>query len=147
MAQFIVTALIGAGLLLFGLLQRRKVRASQSWTKTTGKVYESTVQSEFSPGSGDEPDSWAYYPQVRYQYWTGSEWLCGDRIRFDRHGYGAPAKAQAELTRYPVGAQLEVYFDPANPSQAVLLRSSSTGWVLTALGAAILLVALITALK
>jgi hypothetical protein len=147
MAQFIALALVGAGLLLIGLMQRRKVRASQSWSRTTGKVYESTVQSEFSRGSGDDPDSWSYYPVVRYQYWTGSEWLCGDRIRFDRHGYGSPGQAQAALAPYPVGAQVEVFFDPAAPSQAVLIRSASTGWVLSAIGAAILLLAVIAALK
>jgi hypothetical protein len=147
MGQLFVTALIGAGLLLAGLFQLRKVRASRSWIKTTGKVYESTVQSEFSRGTGDDPDKWVYYPLVRYQYWTGTEWLCGDRIGFDRHGFGSPAKAQAVLARYPVEAQVEVFFDPANPAQAVLLKTSGSGWVLSIVGAVILLLALAAAFK
>ena len=147
MTPFLIIGLIGALLLAFGLLQMRKLRASQSWVSSVGTIVETGVEETFRRDDADEPDSLTFTPRVRYQFQAGGQTYGGNRIRFDSTGYGNPKRAEQELTRFPVGGPVQVFFDPAKPSDNVLERKSNGAWLLTAIGGAVVLLALVAALR
>jgi hypothetical protein len=147
MTQFLAVGLIGAAVLLIGLFKVRKVRASRAWTRALGTILVASVRDDFSQGSEDTPDSWTFTPVVHYQFQAGGQMFRGDRISFDRKGYQKRQDAQAIVARYPVGAQVEVFFDPAKPGQSVLQRTSGIGWVLVAAGAGVVLLVIAAALR
>ena len=67
----------------------------------------------------------------------------GDKITFGfTQGYGRYAKAQAALASYPLGAQVNVYYDPANPADAVLERKAGGNTLAMVLGIILLAISL-----
>ena len=147
MGQFVFVGLIGLSVLLIGLFKVRKVRASRSWSQTTGTIAKSSVREEFTQGSQDSPDSWTYTPEICYEFQVEGRTQRGDRIAFDRKGYQKRQDARAVAARYLVGFQTPVFFDPAKPTDAVLERASGSGWFLVAAGAAVLLLVAAAAVK
>ena len=147
MGQFVFVGLIGLGVLLIGLYKVRKVRASRSWSKTTGTIAKSSVREEFTQGSEDSPDSWTYTPEICYEFQVEGRTVRGDRIGFDRKGYQKRLDAQAVVGRYPLGSRTPVFFDPAKPTDSVLERASGSGWFLVAAGAGVVLLVAAAALK
>ncbi|MGH9849160.1 MAG: DUF3592 domain-containing protein, partial [Blastocatellia bacterium] len=60
-----------------------------------------------------------YYPAVRYRYEVDGRTYSGKRLYFDE--VASTERWAARLARkYPVGATVPVYFDPANPERALL---------------------------
>jgi hypothetical protein len=55
--------------------------------------------------------------------------------------------AQAVVGRYPLGAQVNVFFDPEKPADSVLQRTSGSAWVFVAVGLAAVLLAAAAAMK
>ncbi len=58
-------------------------------------------------------------------------------------GYGNTSKAQSMLEKYPVGAQVNVYYNPADPGQAVLERQAGGFGAGLALGIIFLVIGLV----
>ncbi len=121
-----VLAFGGGGVFLIYRTRKNKQQAdaSQGWPATPGQILEADVQHNVSTDSeGDRRDS--YTPRVRYSYRVNNADYTGDKIAFGFvSGYGSDSKARAALTRYPVGGQVSVYYDPANPGKAVLERKA-----------------------
>ncbi|HEU5397561.1 MAG TPA: DUF3592 domain-containing protein [Verrucomicrobiae bacterium] len=61
-----------------------------------------------------------YDPQIHYQYSTPDGTHLSDQLAPVSLS-GSRAWAEAMVRRYPAGAKCDAFFDPANPSQAVLL--------------------------
>jgi hypothetical protein len=134
----------GTGLLVFGLTagilgfislifilmilhSRGKVRASQSWLTTDGKILHSMAEYQHSSEGG------AYYPVVTYEYNANGQLYRSQQIRFGtRVGFGSQSIVQRVVNRYPIGSSQPVYYNPDNPSEAVLDRT--TGGANTVLG-------------
>jgi hypothetical protein len=129
--------LIGAGLLICGLYQRSRLRASQSWPQVPGTVIKSGVEVERSA------DSTSYALSVHYDYAVNSVHYTGTRTGFGRRSYVRQKRAQAEAERYPVNSQVTVWFDPAKPENAVLARESPGSILMIALGAGLLALVLV----
>ncbi len=147
MGQFVLVGLIGLGVLLIGLFKVRKVRASRSWSQTTGTIAKSSVREDFTQGSQDTQDSWTFTPEICYEFEVEGRTMRGDRIGFDRKGYQKRLDAQTVAGRYPVGSRIPVFFDPAKPTDSVLERSSGSGWFLVAAGSGVVLLVVAAALK
>jgi hypothetical protein len=133
----LVTALIGLLLFLFGFWRYRKLRASRSWPSTIGTVTGTDVETQTDSGSGGEPASTGYYPVVHYSYWVGQQSYTGHRIGLASRGHQNLRRAQQVLAAWPAGAQVQVYYNPQRPDEAVLQRKDSTGIVFMVLGAVI----------
>jgi hypothetical protein len=144
MGAILAPAIIGLGLLLFGLFQVRKVRASRKWLMASGMVREVLVERSVAT---DEDDSDSYTPVVKYGFGVGGRPYLGSRIRFDAKSYSSDAAARASVAGFRPGLPVTVFHDPANPAECVLERKNTTGWVLLAVGAVILLVAVAAALR
>jgi hypothetical protein len=92
-------------------------QASQTWHMTTGKVIKSRVEV-----SGGETTSVS--PHVLYEYevygrtYQGQQIKAGDQFM---RTYSSRS-AYDTVDRYPEGAAVTVYYDPADPQQSALER-------------------------
>jgi hypothetical protein len=82
---------------------------AQAWPGTSGTVLMSSVQSKRTGNSRST------YPVVVYQY---QRIKAGEQFLSVR----VAGEAQATVARYPIGATVTVYYDPANPSESALER-------------------------
>lgn len=93
-------------------LNMKKRKASRLWPSTTGTIINSDIHlSRDSDGSTQED------ARIVYSYNVGGKAFNSSRIGFITVG-----TASQLVRRYPVGQQVEVYYDPANPSSSVLQR-------------------------
>ena len=122
------TTLIVIGSILFSILlvdgillgiilyTRSKVAKASSWPSTMGTVTHSAIEWR----RGSEGGSVAY-PVVQYAYQVMGQMLQGRKVMPGPETGGTGA--HKVVNRYPAGAQVMVYYDPDNPSDAVLERS------------------------
>ncbi|HEX9945088.1 MAG TPA: DUF3592 domain-containing protein [Thermoanaerobaculia bacterium] len=90
--------------------------AARSWTQTECDVLESRV------AESTDSDSTTYRPEIVYTYSAGGRTYRSDR--YDFFGvWSSGRKGKEEIVaRYPPGARVTCWFDPANPEEAVLSR-------------------------
>ena len=91
---------------------------AQSWPSTTGTVLMSSVQW----GSGSHSGS--SYPVVVYQYTVNGQSYQSQTIKAGEQYLNVRIAGQAQTTvaRYPIGANVTVYYNPANPAESALER-------------------------
>ncbi len=118
-------------LLGIGLYSRQKVKASQAWPSTPGRVIGSGVE----VSSGNE-GGYVYRAVVTYSYQAGgrefhnNRRVFGDTVSSSNHG-----AAERAAARFVAGSTVPVYYNPANPQDAVLERSSGIAGLMFGLGA------------
>ncbi len=116
---------LAAVLLIWDLVQF--TRASSAAAEGTDSAGWPTVPGEITRSSvgeirdGGDRDRTEYAPDIAYRYGAGSRDRVGTRVRFTAFDAGSQAQAQAVVARYPVGATVIVYYDSADPDQAVLV--------------------------
>jgi hypothetical protein len=115
--------------------------ASQGWTEARCSVLSSRV-AEVSGSRGS-----TYAVDIRYMWVVGGIAHTSSRYNFLGGSSSGRAGKQAVVDRYPPGALVPCWIDPADPTQAVLDRSLSPSYliglvplVFVAFGLAILLV-------
>ena len=145
MSQFLFPALIGVGLFALGWWQRRKYRASLAWPSVSGRIVAAAVTAQTSPGDQDSADTTNFYPAVEYEYQVGQATLRGRTIALEERGYSNRKQAEAALAAFPAGGAVEVFYNPHNPSDAVLQRKASSGMVLMSIGGLIAVLGLLAA--
>jgi ribosomal protein L35AE/L33A len=93
-------------------------QAAQSWQSTSGMVLMSTVQSRRSGNSTH------VFPVVAYQYDVNGKTYQGKTIKAGEQFLNVrlAGQAQATVERYPAGATVTVYYNPANPAESALER-------------------------
>jgi len=91
---------------------------AQSWPSTTGTVLMSSVQW----GSGSHSGS--SYPVVVYQYTVSGQSYQSQTIKAGEQylNVRVMGQAQATVARYPIGTNVTVYYNPANPANSALER-------------------------
>jgi hypothetical protein len=111
---------LGALAAWFVFRDQRRARAALSWPATTGRVVESRVEPKSLPG--DRPTI-RFAPRIAYEYAVHDRAYRSERIAFAEAFWSlAPQGAAAKVARYPVGAEVTVYYDPRRPAEAVLER-------------------------
>jgi Protein of unknown function (DUF3592) len=126
------TALIGRGI-------AKQAGATKGWSQTTGRIVSSETEKfrTRSDASGSSskvavgPYRTHYRQRITYAYQAGGLDYSSDRVAFGGRTSGTIASIEAgSVKRYPEGSFVTVYYDPANPSQAVLERDAQHMWVL-----------------
>jgi hypothetical protein len=112
------SAVVGCGLLLYGLYKKRQLRASQAWQQVTGTIAKADILRDTGPESN------GYSVSVLYDYVVNGVRHTGSRIAFRQRLYVRKKRAAAELERYLVNSAVPVYYDPENPGHAVLTREA-----------------------
>lgn len=104
----------------YGALNIYPVLASRQWPSVTGKIIRSAV--ERSPGTyrTSAPSKTAV---IAYRYRTDGKVYSSDRVLWGNTTYHFGFNEPEQLKRrYPVGKTVSVYYNPADPAQAVLER-------------------------
>lgn len=127
-----VTASILAGLLLLLMLcgvvyyaaltaVRRKIRAAQGWPAASGVVLTSEV--------GDDGGESGLYVRVVYRYEVGGRVYENSRLAVAvEYGVQNLPALERMAARFPVGAEVPVYYDPHNPADSALIKGDPKSW-------------------
>ena len=102
---------------------RRKVAQTESWFSTVGTVTLSTIDVHKSGRRSSIP-----YPDVRYSYQVLGREYEANKIMPGAEIGGSGA--QKVIDRYPVGAQVTVFYNPQNPYEAVLEKKGPAPWIM-----------------
>jgi hypothetical protein len=99
-----VCLLIFVGLAYNLLRLRRRMEASKAWIKGEGDIIASEAKIPPSHRSDDAV--------IRYRYRVSDQIYESDCIKFGGQGPMSRAFADALVAKYPLGARVDVYFDP-----------------------------------
>ncbi|RCK72143.1 MAG: hypothetical protein ANABAC_2124 [Anaerolineae bacterium] len=138
----LIFGVLGVWLVITSRKERQKAAASQNWPSVPAQINLAEVRERSS--LDDEGDvRRTYYAHVEYSYQVGGVTYQGDKIAFGaRKEYSSPKKPREEIARYPVGAQVRVYYNPENPKEAVLEHHVVGGNFMLIFGILALLIAL-----
>ena len=117
--------LIGLGIFIYGVVMRLKAERSAKWPYVMGNVSASEVrvgQRVTSPQDGVTVGGKnTYTPQVAYSYSVGGTEHQAHTLSTLEEMYYQEADAARVVKRFPAGKRVRVYYDPANPADAVLV--------------------------
>jgi hypothetical protein len=140
LAAFVVLLIPAMIVLAPAALWASLVLKVRRWPTTAGVVEAAHVRVR---GSGFGSTARGHYPIVRYRYTVEGVERIGHVLS---HGYvagGGRGWAEAVIARYPVGATVEVRYDPRKPEDTALeARFGGIGWLLFGVGGALLLAAM-----
>ena len=135
-----VCLLLGGVLFAVGWHQRAKANAASAWPSTdavitTSRVVERQVQDRRSRAWYTVHDA-----DIAYRYTVADRVYQGTKL--DPTGFTTSGDVSA-VARYPLGAHVRAYYDPANPADAALTHAASAAQTLfLVIGALVGLVAL-----
>lgn len=121
LATLIVVGAIGGSILLLNAIllasiffTQRRAGAARNWPTAFGTILESALEERRRSNNR----GWVNYPRVIYTYNVSGRSYTGNRIApgMEVGGTGAPGV----IAKYPPGSQVKVYYNPQDPSDAVL---------------------------
>jgi hypothetical protein len=126
MGIFILIFLGGGGYMIYRSIQdRKKARASLTWPSVQGRVIESrVVESRSTDSDGDTTTT--YRPYIKYEYqvigttFTSDKLAVGPAVSTSNY-----RKSEEKVNRMPVGSTVTVYYNPDDPTDAVLEQRSN----------------------
>lgn len=124
-------AFLGAAVFLAaGLAGIRRGLRTYAWARAEGRVVRSTVGRETEATGEGTVDR--YHAEVRYRYEAAGAAREGSAVHADDRGSPSRGRAERWAARYPQGARVAVFYDPADPDRAVLERGVGSGpfWLL-----------------
>jgi hypothetical protein len=132
---FVVVLALVAGVVLFILAQTLVTAVeARNWWVVDATILESRTELE---NSDDDP---ALVVRVAYRYEVGGQSYVSKRRRFDTdQAPYSPWLARRIVAKYPVGATVNAYCSPTDPSKAVLERGISPFWLASCCAAAYIL--------
>ena len=107
---------------VFALSGVRRLRAgagTRGWPAAVGRITYSGVGRELTT-DGEGGSHELFEAEVRYTYEVDGATLQGETIHANREPFTSRARAERLARRYPEGAQVRVFYDPRDPSRAVL---------------------------
>ncbi len=119
----------GAALALFGLaagvwslFDIRRARVARNWPVADGLVIQSALEVSNSGGDRFEKHRFRYRYEVDGREYTGTRIKAGGSFELTIFGGGDHAWSTARdlQSRYPLGIQVHVLHDPANPKDCCL---------------------------
>jgi len=117
---FLILNAVFLGIIFF---MRRKMAAVSQWPSTMGTVVMSTIEQRSSSEGG-----YTNYPVVQYSYQVGGQAYQSMKLAPGPEVGGTGAGRV--VARYPAGAQVMVFYNPQNPSDAVLERKAPAQWIM-----------------
>ena len=125
---------IGAYFLILGIRSYLYILHSQKWMKTKGRIISSHVDGKFERTNGLE-FIYISKPVVKYEYSVGSEKYANDQISLIQINTSSAKRAQRVIDKYPPNTEVEVFYNPNKPDEAVLeLSSPSTALIFLLIG-------------
>lgn len=126
-------AMVCAGLIAFGIggvgifliilyfRNKQKAKASETWPRTKGRINFTDVRVD--EYEDEDSSKIRYIPVVRYEYHVGGENYESKRISFGSEpSFVIRKKALQFLEVYPEGQEVDVFYNPEKPKEAVLVQ-------------------------
>ena len=146
---FCAGLLIGGGLVAAGgIADVLDGIQSRSWTATDGTITLSKMESGTARRRRSFRRRTYYSPQIQYRYRAGDRELLGERISADNVRFLGmktidssrtdAAEVEQIVSRYPVGSTARVYYDPDDPTRALLEPGTTSGAMLRAAAGSLL---------
>lgn len=95
------------------------------WRRAEGRVVRSLVA--HSAETDGEGTTDVYRAEVHYRYEASGALRSGCAVRATDRGSPSRTRAERRCARYPEGARVTVFYDPAHPDRAVLERGAGSG--------------------
>jgi hypothetical protein len=131
-----VWALAVFGIAVLGLVASslREAAAMKRWPVAKGRVLSSKVEQYTqivgSRSTGGRSRMTLYRPVVLYEYEVGGRRFEGDRVaQSPGLNRGVVEFAEKVAQRYPVGASVDVRFNPKRPGECVLEPRVPASWI------------------
>ncbi len=134
---------LGVFLILMGFLSLQQGRQVKSWKLVPGRITRSALEEkrvETSHEDGVKRTEVGYAPMVEYEYQVEGQSITGRRINLVEK-QGTQKAGQKVLSKYPVGATVQVHYDPDNPQESVLETSAGVSSIIFILGGLVLVAA------
>ena len=125
---FFVAIFAGVGIYLLIRFNKDKQKAasSQTWPSTSGRIVEARVTESTSTDSDGDRSTY-YSPQIVYEYEVMGSPIRGDKIYVGLKSSSSNyKKAQEKVAQYPIGKTVSVFYNPDDPTDAVLERRAQT---------------------
>lgn len=118
----IVTGLLGTLALATGIWYRLHPQTALPWVKTRGAIVSSGTESyEEDVSAGSRRVRTLFRPVIEYRYTVeGQEYRGSNNTGTGVTISSGKAWADAEVAKCPVGMEVDVFFDPSNPSRSGL---------------------------
>lgn len=120
MWMLMVCGAIQAALLVALIVYLRMLFPTRRWLPADGTIITSRVVSRRTGGHNGSDTEIANTPLVEYGYQVNDRAFRGDRIMIG--GANSESELESVLAQYPLGAKVIVYYNPADPQDAVLER-------------------------
>lgn len=112
---------IGGALVFWTHNTTSRIRASASWPTTAGEVVRSSVVVDSSRIRGGGYNL-SYRADVRYRYEVAAKNFESSTFTFGvQRSFVERTQAESEVALYPVGRNVQVYFDRSEPATSCLL--------------------------
>jgi hypothetical protein len=141
----VIMAAVGAAILLPTYNRVRKAKATAEWPETEGVVVSSEMKNSYlrrRRGLGPHRTYHKFHIDYRYSV-DGTEYT-SKRFSFSTNYIGEPEHVRYYNDNYGQGQTIKVYYNPARPSQSVLIRGLpkfnrprgrlTMGWLLLGIG-------------
>jgi len=110
----VILILVGLLFVIIGLVLTLRAKAASKWPTTSGVMLKSELAERVTKnktGNHRIQTFTSYEPMVEYQYTVGEKVLTGNRLSFGLTRLTLE-KAQEVLNRFPLNAQVPVYYNP-----------------------------------
>lgn len=117
---------IGGGIFGYAVKIAGKAKQSLSWPSIEGEIAHSAIllQTQTAPTQGSEVTVKA---DISYRYKVNGRNYSSSQISLLDFSSSSSARARTIVSRYPDNSKVDVYYNPADPSEAVLEPGASTG--------------------
>jgi hypothetical protein len=125
----ILMVVIGVGFIGWSYHMRGIAAASEVWPAAPGVITASDVSHSVKQSSSSSGSKWRYIPRLEYRYELEGAEYTNDNIQFVSVSWEFKDRFKAEriVKPYPVGKAVDVYYDPTDPRNSVLLKGSVGG--------------------
>lgn len=126
MILFILTIFVGLLLFSLGVYYYKRTKTTENWPFTEGKI----ISSDFTK-SRDNDGHISYRPEIVFEYYVGGKCYKSNKIdAFINYSSSSSSRALKLINRYPVGAKIEVFFNPTKPTFGILEPGLKKGSIL-----------------
>lgn len=137
----VIFTLAAVAFFVLGSRARGTVSATNNWSTASATIINATVEASRG-GTVDGGTATTYYPRVLYEYQVNGQLYRNDkRILGEEVSKGVRSWAEKDIAKYQRGATVPVYYNPANPGEAVLERTAPAAFFFNALAALFIVLA------
>lgn len=137
-------ALIGVGVVIFGVVEWGRAKAAERWPTVEGTVVSAEIRRHRSTSGSGGNRTRSFTPDITYRYVVLGEEYTSNRVMFAQYSSNTESDIRPILRKYPRGSLVTVYHHPRRPELSVLEPGLTIGnyiipligvvWLLGSLG-------------